>query len=487
MTSFPALSRDDDRQVDATRIARAVRTSSGTTHDLDEIGRWIDEQRPGMSTDAEIVPLGQLAGWRLDPASGVLGHQSGRFFTVEGLRISMPGNAVPEWDQPILNQPEIGILGLLVREAGGALECLVQAKAEPGNRNGIQISPTVQATSSNQAQVHGGAAIPYLEYFVDARRHRVITDVLQSEQGAWFLGKRNRNVVVEVDDPLEPLPGFRWLPVGLLHQLLAVDDLVNMDTRTVLSCLPFAASDVAVRREAPGSGFPRSVLRSGDERSGCLIPTGKILSWITERRSACRIERTPMPLTELSGWRFTDAAIVHETGQFFEVIGVDVHATGREVARWSQPMLAARGTGLVAFLVRQISGVLHVLVQLRREPGIPGGVELAPTVQCTPDSYAHVPELPRPPFLDEVLGARPEQVRFDTFLSDEGGRFFHTRSRHLIVETDMAYDHPDYRWMACHQLDALLRHSDYINMQARSLLACLRSQAVSDGPRWRRG
>ena len=42
---------------------------------------------------------------------------------------------------------------------------LLQAKAEPGNINKIQISPTVQATKSNYTRVHGGKEIPYLRYF----------------------------------------------------------------------------------------------------------------------------------------------------------------------------------------------------------------------------------------------------------------------------------------------------------------------------------
>lgn len=62
-------------------------------------------------------------------------------------------------------------------------------------------------------------------------------------------------------------------------------------------------------------------------------------------------------------------------------------------------------------------------------------------------------------------------------LSEEGGRFFHALNRYLIVETDqdVPRDHPDHRWMTLHQLSDLLRHSHYVNVQARSLIACLHS------------
>ena len=37
-------------------------------------------------------------------------------------------------------------------------------------------------------------------------------------------------------------------------------------------------------------------------------------------------------------------------------------------------------------------------------------------------------------------------------------------------------EHPGYRWVTPAQLTELLRHSHYVNIQTRSLLACLRSE-----------
>ena len=56
-----------------------------------------------------------------------------------------------------IHQPEIGILGILTRLTGGAREYLMQAKQEPGNVDGAQVSPTLQATFSNYTQAHGGS------------------------------------------------------------------------------------------------------------------------------------------------------------------------------------------------------------------------------------------------------------------------------------------------------------------------------------------
>ncbi|WP_107046757.1 NDP-hexose 2,3-dehydratase family protein [Streptomyces albus] len=419
--------------------------------------QWFEAARRTIYTRVERIPLASVQGWDCAPGSPALTHRSGRFFSVEGLRTHISGHAIPRWDQPIINQPETGILGILVKWVDGVLYCLVQAKAEPGNINGLQLSPTVQATRSNFTGVHRGKPVPYLTYFRDAAAHRVIADVRQSEQASWFLRKRNRNMIVEVGEDIEAAAGFRWLSLAEVRGLLRIDDLVGMDLRSVLACMPV--------------GGERHVTRPGPARGPTT--TGEILRWITAARSRVEVRTERVPLAELGGWRREPGAIVHESGRFFDVIGVRVKASGREVGEWAQPMIAAHGTGIVAFLTARIDGEPHVLVHQRTEPGFVDAVELGPTVQCTERNYDVLPAHARPLFLDEVLTAEPDRILFDVTLSDEGGRLFHTRSRHLLVETDERPDHPDYRWMRPAQLSELLRHSHYVNMQARSLLACL--------------
>jgi oxidase EvaA len=116
-------------------------------------------------------------------------------------------------------------------------------------------------------------------------------------------------------------------------------------------------------------------------------------------------------------------------------------------------------------------------VQAKAEPGHNDVIELAPTVQCTPENYTVLAAGARPAFLDEVLNADRQRIRFDATLSEEGGRFYHTRNRYLVVEMDDNWsgDHPDFRWVTLRQLTDLLRHSYYLNVEARSLVACLRS------------
>ncbi|MCT9142464.1 NDP-hexose 2,3-dehydratase family protein [Streptomyces violarus] len=457
------------------RIDASARLRTGPLGDLSGFTDWFADYGRRAYTHVDRVPLEALEGWETDPGTGDLRHHTGRFFTVHGLEVSNPGAPVAQWTQPIINQPEIGILGILTAPIDGVLHCLMQAKVEPGNAEGLQLSPTVQATRSNYTRVHQGRAVPYLEHFMDIHsRPGVLADVRQSEQGSWFYRKRNRNVVVELPEPVEALDGYRWMTLGQIHELLGRRDTVNMDARTVLSCLPFTGPDV---EQPDGDDFRSALLRSGDPGATGVHSAAEILGWITDRRTSSDIAVRRVALGELRDWSRTDDRIRHDAGAFFDVIGVQVDAGGREVHRWSQPMIEPVGQGVIAFLVRRFEGVLHVLVHARVEPGFADVVELGPTVQCVAESHAQLPGQAAPPFLDEVLGAPAERVRFDTVLSEEGGRFFHALNRYLIVETDqdVPRDHPDHRWMTLHQLSDLLRHSHYVNVQARSLIACLHS------------
>jgi dTDP-4-dehydro-6-deoxy-alpha-D-glucopyranose 2,3-dehydratase len=450
----------------ARRFAESARTVPG----LARFERTVRDTRERVRTVTETVPLDRLDSWNYDEDTGFIAHESGRFFSVEGLQVESQGS-LTGWGQPIINQPETGILGLLVKEFDGVLYFLMQLKAEPGNRNGLQLSPTVQATRSNYTGVHGGRHVPYLEFFQDPARRRVIADVRQSEQGTRFLRKRNRNMLVEVVEPVEARDGFVWLTLGQLHRLLAIDDLVNMDTRSVLACLPLWDGVPSAGDEGFGAALARSLAPGSPE----LHPMSDVLSWITEARTYSEMRVRTVPLDALADWEFTGGRISHRAGRHFDVIGVRVEAVGREVGQWCQPMIQARAEGLLALLVTRVHGVLHVLMQMRGEPGLMDAAELAPTVQCTPDHSARLPTGDRPRFLDLVQNARAADIRFDTALSDEGGRFYHTGSRHLVVETGWLPEPREFRWLTLGQLEELTRHSHYLTMEARSVLACLRS------------
>lgn len=416
---------------------------------------WFAEQGRVHEYRVDRVPFEALAGWHFHPDTGDLVHESGRFFSITGLQVLLDSGRVREWTQPVIVQPEIGLLGILVKRFNGVPHCLMQAKMEPGNINTLQLSPTVQATRSNYTGVHRGRSVPYVEFFIGPRRGRVLSDTLQSEQGWWFLHKRNRNMVVETTEDVPLLDGFRWLTLDAIGELLHTDHLVNMDSRTVLASLPYGPP------ADPTSAHPmREVLRR-----------------LTDARARNHLVQRRVPLNEAlkAGWQRNETGIVHPDGKYFDVIGVDVRAERREVGSWSQPLVAPRG-GLSGLFVRRINGVLHLLLHARVEAGTLNVAEYGPSVQCTPGHYGDRPAAGRPRLMDRLLSAPPERIRYDTQHSEEGGRFHHAVTRNLVVEADEDFpgDLPDdYCWVSLTQARELLQHSNYLNVQARTLVACL--------------
>ncbi|MCZ7457439.1 NDP-hexose 2,3-dehydratase family protein [Streptomyces sp. WMMC940] len=457
------------------RLARSALTEECRVEQATSFASWFAAARERSGLRVARVELDSLPDWDRDPRTGALRHRSGGFFAIDGIGVRYPSGPVPHWQQPIIHQPEIGVLGLLAREFDGVLHFLMQAKVEPGNKNHLQLSPTVQATRSNFLRLHKGRGVPYLTYFQERTRHHVVADVLQSEQGAWFFRKRNRNIVVEVTEDVVVEEDFRWMTLGEIYRLLAVEDIVNMDTRTTLSCLPLAGGGIDAVLDT-GDGFREALVRSCAGGQAGAHGTEEILSWITEHRAQGDLTTYPVPLGELRDWRSSPDRISHDSGRFFSVIGVTVTAGTREVGGWSQPMVEPHGIGVIAVLVKEIGGVLHALMRAGAQPGYVDGVELSPTVQCVPESYEVLPGEARPRFLDDVLSAPPERIRFSCLLSEEGGRFHHALNRYLVVEADgaaEALEDGEHRWLTLHQLSGLLRHSHYLNVQARSLVACL--------------
>ena len=229
-----------------------------------------------------------------------------------------------------------------------------------------------------------------------------------------------------------------------------------MDARTVLSCLPFEPTPG--RADGPA-----------------LHTAGEILSWFTEAKTRCDWTARLVPMSGVSGWSRTEDEIGDRSGDHFRIIAVGVEAGTREVKRWTQPLLYPRGEGRAVFVVRPIRGVLHVLVQARPEYGLMDLVEMAPTVHLLPG--ADMSEV-KDPFLRDCLRSGSARMRYDAVLSEEGGRFYNALTRYQIVEVgeDVPIDvPPNFCWMTVRQLADLLRHGHYLNIEARSLLACLHS------------
>lgn len=426
---------------------------------------WIDVRRSKVKHKIEQTNLKTLDGWTFTD-SGVF-HNSGKFFQIHYLRTT---SEIGTWDQPIINQPEIGILGFITREINGCLHFLVQAKIEPGNINIVQLSPTVQSTKSNFTKVHGGSSTPFVDYFL-TKDSNILVDQLQSEQGSRFFQKRNRNIIIEINEDLRH-ENYLWMTLGDLVAMSKYPNTVNMDSRTVMSCIHFGSYDIRgfeIYREVSSiDDYPwmESILRKDIYVKS--IP--EILSTITNLRFRREIEIQRVSLSGSHNWDFKNGSVSRIDDEYFDVVGMDIFIENRESSSWSQPMILPKGVGICCFFAKKIEGVYFLLVQLKDEIGSFDGVEMAPTIQT---SIENLHKTTYQDIFNEHINTK--RVLMDIKQSEEGGRFFQEQNRNIILDvSDLEIlTSSNYIWMTINQIKNFLQYNNYVNIQTRSIISSL--------------
>lgn len=458
--------------------------SHGNFQTTDQILSWMKSQNEEVVSNIMQIPISELRGWSY--RDDRIRHNSGKFFSIDGIHIRTNYRNTPEWDQPIINQPEIGFLGFIVKKFNGVLHFLLQAKIEPGNLNIVQLSPTLQATRSNYTRVHGGKAPTYLEYFNGEKDVLILVDQLQSEQGARFLHKRNRNIIVEVgeDEELEVKEGYIWASLGQIKELLRYPNVVNMDSRTVISCINFGSYsehslrllDAVKRMNGIHSSKPDSFLYSVLSGDNHLNELQDIIQWITSLKFKYELDVTPIGISEMQNWVYDGKTIHHESGKYFDVMGCRVEIGNREVVSWDQPMVRSAQEGLMGFIVKKINGIYHFLVQAKLESGNFDIVEMAPTVQCLTGNYRKGKNEYTIPYLEQILNAPKDKIWYSSYQSEEGGRFFQEQNLNIIVEVGEEFPievEANYCWLTLNQMLSFVTYNNYLNIAARSLLSAI--------------
>lgn len=214
--------------------------------DLENLKRWFLNQQRNCSMSITEIPLLECKGWSYDDGLGRFEHESKEFFYIQGLRVSstVDREVVNGWDQPIITQVGYtgGILGLLRARINGIPHYLVEAKAEPGNPDKVQICPTLQATFSNINQAHGGKRPRFVDFFEnrDGSESDTLFCQWMSEDGGRLHKKCNKGLIVEAkfSDIPTMLPNtFRWVSLYQLKELIKQNSWVSPHIRGIISHL----------------------------------------------------------------------------------------------------------------------------------------------------------------------------------------------------------------------------------------------------------
>jgi len=204
---------------------------------------WLEERRAAIEFKADLIALSELRSWHTELETGDIHHESGAFFSIRGVRITASKGLreVDSWDQPIFTQKEGGILALIAKTDGSNVLFLLNAKAEPGNLNTLQLCPTFQATWSNLTQAHKGRRPPFADVIMGEAPAKLVYEASHNEEGGRFWMKANRNQIWLVDPIQAPVnydPNkFTWASLSQLKELALADNVLSPFVKTVIAPL----------------------------------------------------------------------------------------------------------------------------------------------------------------------------------------------------------------------------------------------------------
>ena len=407
--------------------------------------KWLKDQRKKQLLNVQKIKLSKLSNWIYNNKE--IYHKSKKFFKIAGLRIQSNFYNKKSWDQPIIIQNEIGILGIIKNIKTS--KYLLQAKVEPGNINKIQISPTVQATRSNYSRVHGGKTIPFIKFF--KRRNKNFS--LQSEQAFRYYNKKNSNIITYVSKRIDLNEKFRWFSKIEIFNLLREKNLINMDTLSVFSSF--------IKKKKVD--FPLNNQKILNKWKNSLIKKYYLKNKIINLRS-------------IKDWSLTKNKISHKKNNYFSIIGIKVKTNKREVSRWSQPIIIGSKMAFAGFLIKKFQNTNHYLCRFILKPGSKAG-----TFSCTVNTsrfsgYKKSKDLTN--FQKKLISEyfiNSKDIVYDNILSDEGGRFYHSQIKYMACKLDKYHNielPESYIWLSQNQMINLI-YKQKIDIEARLLFGIL--------------
>lgn len=408
---------------------------------------WFKLQKKHNKIKVKIKKLDNLNNWYFSKDS--IFHESKKFFKIIG--IDVKSNLIGKnWDQPIIVQNELGILGIIKDKKKERY--LLQAKVEPGNKNKLQLSPTVQATKSNYTRIHGGKKIPFLSFFINKKKNFIS----QSEQGYRYLFKFNYNSLVETTKSIKIFDNFYWFNKKDLAKLTRIKSILNMDTISVFSS--FISKN---KIDTP------------------LINMQKINKWIKIKDKAFYLKIKIKPLVNLKNWIVKNDSINHKKNKHFSVIGININANKREVKEWDQPIIKGKEMAFAGYLIKEFNKTNHYLCRYNKKPGLKKS-----TLSCSVNtsdlknynSSNNLENFEKKILKDFFLNKKRKlKSIYDNILSDEGGRFFNCEIRYKALQlnnnTKIEIPH-NYIWISQNQMIEMISKKK-IDIEARLLFGCI--------------
>ena len=200
--------------------------------------------------------------------------------------------------------------------------------------------------------------------------------------------------------------------------------------------------------------------------SQCAGSLDDLSRFLDEGRREFRLLQ--VELRDAAGWSLRQGVLQHDTGGFFNVVGVDFGDCPGKVFLY-QPQSAVTG-----LLTAVLGGERHVLLHARAEPGNQGVAQYGPSIQSTLANYLALHGGAASPYADPFIRHHPavRSVLHDSDQLDLGERYLCKSKRAAIIDCDADIDVAEgFIWVPANLLRQAVAQSYFLNTDLRSLLA----------------
>jgi oxidase EvaA len=321
-----------------------------------------------------------------------------------------------------------------------------------------------------------------VEWFLDADRALTVFDQLQSEEGTRYHGKYNQNVVRLVNGGADTeIPdNFRWYDLDALRHFCDTNNVLNTDSRSVLSCMDWgllAGEIQPFSDHAPGTWG--DMLRRSYEavEQGCESKTEDLFAWLARLRVRCALRYEVLPIPELRNWVIERDRICEREREYgFMARQFRVTALRREVGGWDQPLIDSDGIGRIVLVTQERAGLVHFLVKASFEIGFLEGVQLSASMMTAPGALPDSGDPVATELLRRIDSADGAITLASCRQSEEGGRFYRDENDYAIVRLDTEVSLPEsdfYRWLTLGQIRKMIEVPGAFSMELRGVLVLL--------------
>ncbi len=243
-----------------------------------------------------------------------------------------------------------------------------------------------------------------------------------------------------------------------------------MDTRTVISCIPFHRINREILEEFSISDnfITNSIFGSKN-----IDEINLVWNKLNDIKMFNEAKTQLLSLYDLKDLQIDESAIYSIKKSPFSIIFCYIEIEGREVTKWSQPLLKAFGKAIFGLITAKIDGKLKALVKFKEEVGNFDVVELGPSIQIEATDEIH-PNSLEDYFMDKINNK--EYIKYDVFLSEEGGRFYHEENRNIIIEinhNELSVLSENYLWLDLNTIMHFMEINNIVNIQLRNVLSLM--------------